>query len=131
MNPYQLIGMGYRLGSDPVKHGTADCLSLARTVLDFYGIPSTEPCRDWYRRLRKKDYSVFEEELERWGQKTDEPTIGTVALCQSDDGYGMAVYFEGGCLSFVGSAVRWSPIENLQVVAFYCNTKPTSATQSG
>lgn len=129
MNPYQLIGMKFRLGSDPVKHGTADCLSLARTVLNFYGVPSTKPSRDWYRRLRKKDYSVFEEELERWGQKTDEPTIGTVALCQTDEGYCMAVYFEGGCLSFVGSAVTWSPIGSLPVVAYYCSTKPTSATQ--
>ena len=130
MNPYELIGMQYRLGSDPQKHGTADCLSLARTVLDFYGIPSTPPRRSWYRRLKNKDYSVFQEELERWGEKTLEPTIGSVALCQSDEGYGLAVYFEEGCLSFVGSAVRWSPIENLQVVAFYCSTKQTSATQS-
>jgi len=123
LNPYKLIGMPYRLGSDPVKHGSADCLSLARTVLSHYGIESTEPTRDWYRRLRRKDYSIFREELERWGHEITEPTIGTVALCQSDEGYGMAVYFEGGCLSFVGSAVTWSPIENLPVVAFYSSTK--------
>ena len=123
MNPYKLIGMKYRLGSDPVKHGTADCLSLARTVLAHYGIESTEPTRDWYRRLRRKDYSVFREELERWGTRVEKPTIGTVALCRADEGYGMAVYFEEGCLSFVGSAVTWSPTENLPVVAFYSSTK--------
>ena len=122
--------MKYRLGSDPVKHGTADCLSLARTVLAYYGIESTEPTRDWYRRLRRKDFAIFREELERWGTEVEKPTIGAVALCQADEGYGLAVYFEGGCLSFVGSAVTWSPIENLQAVAFYCSTKPTSATQS-
>ena len=115
--------MKYRLGSDPVKHGTADCLSLAKTVLAYYGIESTEPTREWYRRLRRKDYSIFSEQLERWGTKVEKPTIGTVALCQADEGYGMAVYFEGGCLSFVESEVRWSPIENLPVVAFYSSTK--------
>lgn len=115
--------MKYRLGSDPVKHGTADCLSLARTVLSYYGIESTEPTRKWYKRLRRKDYSIFREQLERWGTQVEKPTIGTVALCQADEGYGMAVYFDDGCLSFVESVVKWSPIENLQVVAFYSSTK--------
>ena len=67
MKPYELIGLEYRLGSDPVKHGTGDCLSLCRTVLKHYGIASPEPKRDWYRRLKKKDYSIFFEDLTRWG----------------------------------------------------------------
>ena len=57
LKPYELIGLEYRLGSDPVKHGTGDCLSLCRTVLKHYGIASPEPKRDWYRRLKRKDYS--------------------------------------------------------------------------
>ena len=63
MRPDQLIGLPYRLGADPEKHGAGDCLSLCRTVLKSYGISSPEPERSWYRRLKKKDYSIFFEEL--------------------------------------------------------------------
>ena len=67
MKPHELIGLKYRLGSDPVKHGTGDCLSLVRTVLANYGFIVPQGQRDWYRRLKKKDYSIFFEELNRWG----------------------------------------------------------------
>ena len=63
MRPDELIGLPYRLGADPVKHGAGDCLSLCRVVLAHYGFTVPEGKRDWYRRLRKKDYSVFFEEL--------------------------------------------------------------------
>ena len=67
MNPIHLIGMPYRVGATPAKHGQGDCLSLASTVLRWYGIDVPKPRRDWYRRLRNDDYSVFPEELENWG----------------------------------------------------------------
>ena len=63
LKPYELIGLEYRLGSDPVKHGTGDCLSLVRTVLANYGFTVPKGERDWYRRLKRKDYSIFFEEL--------------------------------------------------------------------
>ena len=63
----KLIGLPYRLGANPEKHNAADCLTLARAVLHHYGIATPEPTRDWYRRLHRKDYSIFEEELEKWG----------------------------------------------------------------
>ena len=63
MKPHQLIGLPYRLGADPEKHKAGDCLSLVRTVLANYGFTVPKGERDWYRRLRKKDYSVFFEEL--------------------------------------------------------------------
>ena len=65
MKPHQLIGLRYRLGADPVKHHAADCLSLARTVLKYYGITSPEPTRDWYKRVRKKDPNRFKKILSR------------------------------------------------------------------
>ena len=112
--------MPYRLGSNPVEHGSADCLSLARTVLASHGIPSPPPKREWYRRLRRGDYSVFHDELSAWGVKTADITIGAVGLCRADPGYGLAVYYEDGWLSFAGSAVKWSPIGSLEVVEIYC-----------
>ena len=82
MTPFELIGLPYRLGATPEKHKAADCLSLARCVLKHYNIDSPEPERDWYRRLRRKDYSIFEEQLTLWGDVVDSPTMGTVALMQ-------------------------------------------------
>ena len=123
MKPHQLIGLRYRLGADPIKHHAADCLSLARTVLKYYGIKSPEPTRDWYRRFRKKDYKIFKEELERWGNETKQFNIGTVALCKSEYGFGLAVYYEEGWINCGESEVRWSPLDGLEVVGCYSPQK--------
>ena len=122
MKPHQLIGLPYRLGADPEKHGAGDCLSLCRTVLKSYGISSPEPERSWYRRLRKKDYSIFTEELNRWGVDSP-PKLGAIALCKSDDGYGMAAYYEEGWLNYKKTfgelVVGWSPLDSLMVEGCY------------
>ncbi len=119
MRPDELIGRGYRLGADFDRHGVGDCLALATAVLNHYGIETPAPKREWYRRLRRGDTSVFKEELERWGVKVAEPRLGSVALCQAENGYGLAVWWESGFLSFVGSEVSWSPPQALVVVGLY------------
>lgn len=123
IHPYNLIGLPYRLGADPERHGAADCLSLAKAVLAYQGVATPEAQRGWYRRLRRGDTAVFREELERWGKKVAAPRLVTVALCQSDFGLGMASYFEDGWIHYAGSEVRWSPSDALQAVAFYCPMK--------
>ena len=127
MRPEKLIGMQYRLGSNPEKHGTADCLSLARAVLAYQGIETPKPQRNWYRRLKRGDTNVFPEELERWGVKEELPRLGSVALCRADSGYGLAAYWSDGCLVFAGSEVIWSPLSGLQVEGHYCQQKQNSA----
>ena len=59
IHPYDLIGMPYRLGASPEKHGAADCLTLAKAVLSFQGVKTPEPKRHWYRRLMQGDTNVF------------------------------------------------------------------------
>jgi len=128
MHPYDLIGIKYRLGASPEKHGAADCLTLAKAVLSWHGVDTPTPQRSWYRRLYRGDTAVFEEELERWGKAVKTPNIGTVALCKSDFGFGMASYFENGWISFRESAAHWSPINALTVVGLYCPTNLIYAT---
>ena len=123
MKPHQLIGLPYRLGADPIKNHAVDCLSLARTVLKYYGIKSPAPTRDWYRRVRKKDFDIFKEELEKWGNETKQFNIGTVALCKSEYGFGLAVYYEEGWINCGESEVRWSPLDGLEVVGCYSPQK--------
>ena len=123
IHPHDLIGMNYRLGAKPEIHGAADCLTLAKAVLTWHGIETPEGQRSWYRRLKRGDTAVFQEELERWGRVIDSPRIGTVALCQSAYGLGMASYFGDGWLHFGESVVRWSPSGALPVVACYCPMK--------
>ena len=126
MKPHQLIGLPYRLGADPENHGAGDCLSLCRTILKSYGINSPEPKRSWYRRLKKKDYSIFTEELNRWGVDSP-PKLGAIALCKSNDGYGMAAFYEEGWLSYQktlkGQTVMWSPLNALMVEGCYYQRK--------
>ena len=123
IHPYRLIGLPYRLGASPERHGAADCLTLAKATLEWHGIATPDAKRSWYRRLRKGDTAVFKDELECWGKLIESPNIGTVALCQSAYGLGMASFFENGWLHFDESAVRWSPIGALPVVACYCRMK--------
>lgn len=123
MDPHRLIGMGYRLGGDPERHGVTDCLGLARTVVEHYGYRAPTPQRSWYRRLRAGDHTIFREELERWGVQTADLNCGVVALCQAEKGYGLAAFWSDGWLSYVGSAVRWNPTGALPVVALYCPQK--------
>ena len=119
--PYRLIGLPYRLGAVPEKHGAADCLSLATAVQSWHGIEMPTPQRSWYRRLRRKDYSVFTEQLELWGVKTDAAKVGTLGLIHCLDGsYGLASFYEGGWLQFKDHRVTWIPCSALTPVALYC-----------
>jgi hypothetical protein len=116
--------MEYRLGADPERHGATDCLHLTRAVLLWQGIAVPAPERSWYRRLRRGDTSVFPEELERWGKQVAAPKLsGTVALCRSEAGYGLAVFWEEGFLHCLIHQVRWSPVSQLQVTALYCPSR--------
>ena len=119
-----LLGLPYRLGATPDKHKAADCVSLTGQVIRNYGI--NFPCQNryWYRRLKKKDYSIFKEQLEIWGIRAKSPKIGTVGLCVATEGYGLAVYFEEGWLNISeGSGVMWSPLGGLLVEEIYCPKK--------
>ena len=119
MHPYELIGLPYRLGAIPEKHGAADCLSLAKAVLAFQGVATPEPTREWYRRIKRGDTDVFKEELTKWGKEINSPTLTTVALCRGPLGLGMATFFEDGWIHFSGSEAVWSPIGALVVEGLY------------
>ena len=123
MTLYDLIGMPYRLGATPEQHGAADCLSLARTVLEVQGFDAPPVERGWYRRLYRCDYTVFPEQLNRYCDTATSPKIGVIALCTSEKGYGMASFFDNGWLCFVESAVTWKPLAALEVVGLYCLSK--------
>tara|TARA_R100001594_G_scaffold97918_1_gene132280 strand:+ start:633 stop:1022 length:390 start_codon:yes stop_codon:yes gene_type:complete len=127
VKPSQLIGLPYRLGAEPDKHRAGDCLSITRTVIKSYGINFPETKREWYRRLWKKDKTVFKEELSKWGFLTTTAKIGVVALCSSKDGYALAVYWEKGWISFVNQEVKWSPLEGLGVQELYYPMKQNFA----
>ena len=132
MKPLELIGLPYRLGAQPGIHGAGDCYSVAAHVIEYLRLDAPRPTRDWYRRLKRGDYQVFQDELERWGDLTDTPRLGTVALCSAGDGrFGLAVYYENGWLSYVESVVKWSPLDALPVVGCYFPQKQSYAMQSG
>ena len=123
MNPSFLLGMPYRLGADPIKHGAADCLTLSKTVIEHYGYNFPSIDRNWYRRLRRKDYAVFFDELNKWGVKRTTPNMGAIAIAESDIGLGLAAYYCEGWLCFqktLGeSVVIWNPIGALKVHGVY------------
>ena len=129
MKPYQLLGRGYRVGADFVNRSEGDCLSLVAVVMAYYGIDFPNPQRSWYRRYLKGDADVFRDELQKWGQLTEDIECGVVALCQANEGLGLASFYEDGWLSYIELEVRWSPLEALQIVALYCPQKASCATR--
>ena len=124
-----LIGLPYRLGAHPERHKAADCLTLSKYVLGTYGIETPEADRSWYRRLRKRDYSIFREQLELWGTQATDIGVGTVALCEGIDSLCLATYIDDfpGWLSFIGTEVVWNPLEALNIVDIYCPGNNRSA----
>ena len=124
-----LIGLKYRLGAEPDRHRAADCLTLSRYVLRTYGIDTPSGDRSWYRRLRQKDYSIFREQLDLWGSSTTDIAVGTVALCQTSNGVGLATFIDDcpGWLLFAGTEVVWSNLEAPSIEALYCPGNRSSA----
>lgn len=120
LDPADLIGLPYRLGAEPARHGATDCINLCRWVLGWYGIEAPVPARSWYRRLHAGDTSIFKEQLELWGTPGE---TGIIALVQAVDSYGLAVYFETGWLhcSAQTNRVVWSP--TVKYEARYCHGK--------
>ena len=118
--PVDLIGIPYRLGADPIRHGATDCINLCRTVLAWYGIQAPVPARNWYRRLHAGDTSIFKEQLDLWGTPGE---TGIIALVQASNSYGLAVFYDTGWLhcSALINRVVWSP--NVKYEARYCHGK--------
>ena len=125
IEPYQLIGLPYRLGADPEKHGATDCLNLCRAVLHWQGITTPTPRREWYRRLRRGDRQVFEEELSRWGEQCSAATVGTIGLLTDpEQSCGLAAFYEDGWLQFSAiKTVIWVPSTGLTPAALYCRLR--------
>ena len=121
--PADLIGLPYKLGADPFKHGASDCVNLCRAVLCFQGINAPSPTRDWYRRLRRGDTSVFVEQLNSWGSPVMYASPGTIALSQVGTSSGLAAYYDRGWLHCNAQTLRvaWSPAVN--IAALYCPGK--------
>jgi cell wall-associated NlpC family hydrolase len=132
IEPYQLIGLPYRLGATPDRHGAADCLSLSRAVLRWYGIDSPTPQRAWYRQLRQGNAHVFTEQLSLWGVITTVARVGVIGLSHnSDKSCGLVAFYEDGWLHFNQSrVVTWTPQTLLTPAALYCQAKSSCATPS-
>ena len=120
LDPADLIGLPYRLGAEPARHGATDCINLCRWVLGWYGIEAPVPARSWYRRLHAGDTSIFKEQLELWGTPGE---TGIIALVQAVNSYGLAVYFDTGWLHCNAQTNRvvWSPAVKYE--ARYCHGK--------
>jgi hypothetical protein len=121
LDPADLVGLPYRLGAEPARHGATDCINLCRWVLGWYGIEAPVPARSWYRRLHAGDTSIFKEQLELWGTPGE---TGIIALVQATgNSFGLAVYYDTGWLhcSAQTNRVVWSP--NVKYEARYCHGK--------
>ena len=103
MRPELLLGKPYRLGATFDLHQAGDCIGLAREVLKFYGIKSPQPTRDWYRRVRRNDYSILPKHY---------------AKIQMSDSK-MFIYNDYGYNSNNSIAIIWSVEDVQQVVEDY------------
>ena len=103
--------------------------SRIKKIYQKYGIKFLKREKEWYRRYLRKDFSIFKEVFDKWGNETKDINIGTVALCKSNNGFGLAVYYEKGWISCGESEVRWSPLNALEVVGCYSPQKSNYVKQ--
>ena len=117
-----LLNMGIKCEKEHIFSAGYSGIQTIREM----GNPS---CRLYISDDLKKDYKIFKEELERWGNETKQFNIGTVALCKSNNGFGLAVYYEEGWINCGESGVRWSPLDGLEVVESYFPQKSNYVKQ--
>ena len=115
------IGLPYRWGGDPNRHGGTDCLRLTIAVLSLYDAPRPATIkREWYQAASRGRWQPLLAELEAiscpvpGGQPLD------VALLEGGEPIALGVCVAGGLLTTCqGQGVHWRPLAGCQVQRWF------------
>lgn len=111
------VGLPYRWGGDPNRHGSTDCLRLTIAVLDLYGAPRPLMIkREWYKAAARCRWRPLLEELATISRPVSGAMPLDVALLAGGEPIALGVCVAGGVLTTCqGLGVHWRPLAACQV----------------
>jgi hypothetical protein len=110
------LGLPYRWGGDPDRHGSTDCLRLTLAVLSLYDAPRPAIKPEWYQAARRGRWQPLLSELERISSPVPGGQLLDVALLQGGEPIALGICVAGGLLTTCqGQGVHWRPLAACQV----------------
>ena len=111
------LGLPYRWGGDPDRHGGTDCLRLTMAVLDLYDAPRPALIkREWYEAAGRGRWKPLLEELAAGSSRVPGAMPLDVALLAGGAPIALGVCVAGGVLTTCqGQGVHWRPLAACRV----------------
>lgn len=111
------LGLPYRWGGDPDRHGGTDCLRLTIAVLGLYDAPRPALIkREWYRAAGRGRWEPLLQELTASSRTVAGAMPLDVALLANGGPIALGVCVAGGILTACQEqGVQWRPLAACQV----------------
>lgn len=123
------IGLPYRWGGDPDRHGATDCLRLTIAVLGLYDAPRPPRIkREWYEAAGRCCWRPLLEELAAISRPVPGAMPLDVALLAGGEPIALGVCVAGGLLTTCqGQGVHWRPLAACQIRRWFQFQPPAPA----
>jgi hypothetical protein len=123
------IGLPYRWGGDPDRHGGTDCLRLTLAVLALYDAPRPAVKRDWYQAAGRSRWRPLLDELTTISSEVPGAMPLDVALLAGGEPIALGICVAGGILTTCqGHGVHWRPLGVCQIRRWFRFLPPDPVT---
>lgn len=126
------LGLPYRWGGDPDRHGGTDCLRLTVAVLGLYDAPRPAVIKaEWYEAAGRRRWQPLLKELATISQPVPGSRPLDVALLAGGAPIALGVCVAGGILTTCqGHGVHWRPLAACQIRRWLQFLPPGPITQA-
>lgn len=124
------LGLPYRWGGDPDRHGGTDCLRLTVAVLGLYDAPRPAAIKpEWYAAAGRGRWHHLLRELATISEPVPGATPLDVALLAGGAPIALGVCVAGGVLTTCqGHGVHWRPLAACQIRGWFRFLPPAHST---
>lgn len=124
------MGLPYRWGGDPDRHGGTDCLQLTVAVLGLYDAPRPAVIKpEWYAAAGRGRWHPLLKELATISEPVPGATPLDVALLAGGAPIALGVCVAGGVLTTCqGHGVHWRPLAACQIHRWFRFLPPAPTT---
>lgn len=110
------LGLHYRWGGDPDRHGGTDCLRLTIAVLALYDAPRPQIKQEWYEFAGRCHWKPLLKELTAGSTTVPGAKALDVALLAGGAPIALGVCVAGGIITTdQGRGVHWRPLAACQI----------------
>jgi hypothetical protein len=124
------LGLPYRWGGDPDRHGGTDCLRLTVAVLGLYDAPRPAAIKpEWYAAAGRGRWHPLLRELATISEPVPGATPLDVALLAGGAPIALGVCVAGGVITTCqGHGVHWRPLAACQIRRWFRFLPPVPST---